>query len=127
MRYTDVGYNPPAPVSLVVIRTDPATRIADVPMLVDTGAEVSIVPLSVVISLGMKPVPDPHLKLASFDGTISAAEVVSIGIEFCDELFEGKYVVSDIPVGVIGRDILNEMRIEFNGPALEWNVISKQP
>jgi hypothetical protein len=45
--YDATGFRPPAPTALVTVRS-PKTNvsIADVPMLLDTGADVSLVPHS---------------------------------------------------------------------------------
>ena len=44
-RYDDVRFSPPAPVAAVTVRV-PLTgdAVADVPMLIDTGADVTLTP-----------------------------------------------------------------------------------
>ena len=34
--------------------------------------------------------------------------------------FRGRYLVTDVEVGVIGRDILNHLRLLLDGPAISW-------
>jgi hypothetical protein len=52
--YQDDGFDPPAPVAQVtLLSTDNAGRSVDVPMLMDTGADVSLIPHDVVESLGL--------------------------------------------------------------------------
>jgi hypothetical protein len=58
-KYDAENFDPPAPVAYVSIR-DPATGVSlsDVPMLLDTGADVTMLPGSYVEQLGTEPVLD---------------------------------------------------------------------
>ena len=39
---------------------------------------------------------------------------------FLNKLFRGKFLVYDHDEGIIGRDVLNEFSINFDGVNLEW-------
>jgi hypothetical protein len=56
----------------------------------------------------------------AFDGTISESEAVLASLAFLGRNFRGRYLLIDAGVGVIGRDILNHLRLLFDGPALNW-------
>ena len=52
--YNAFDFDPPAPVALVTfVHPDTGQRMDNVPMLLDTGADASIVPQVVVTALGM--------------------------------------------------------------------------
>ena len=47
--YDAVRYSPPGPIALVKLRgLNGAASVADIPMLLDTGADVTMVPLAAV-------------------------------------------------------------------------------
>jgi hypothetical protein len=68
-KYDTENFDPPAPVAYVSVR-DPATgaSLSNVPMLIDTGADVTLFPASYVEQLGMKPVRDVAYEIQGFDG-----------------------------------------------------------
>ncbi len=68
-KYDTENFDPPAPVAYVSVR-DPATgaSLSNVPMLIDTGADVTLLPASYVEQLGMKPVRDVAYEIQGFDG-----------------------------------------------------------
>jgi len=58
-KYDDDNFDPPAPVAYVSLR-DPATGVSlsEVPMLIDTGADITLLPRSYIDQLGTKPATD---------------------------------------------------------------------
>jgi predicted aspartyl protease len=58
-KYDAENFDPPAPVAYVSVR-DPETgaSLSNVPMLIDTGADVTLLPANFVEQLGMNPVHD---------------------------------------------------------------------
>ena len=86
--YDAVRFDPPAPLALVTVKSQqPAILIQDVPMLLDTGADVSLLPRSHVASLVS---PDAkQYELEAFDGTRSTAPVVNAELQFLDKCFRG--------------------------------------
>ncbi len=118
--YDDVHFVPPTPVAWVIIRhPDGEQSLGDVPMLIDTGADATLLPRSVVSSLGLEGTGE-HYQLVGFDGTISESEAVHANLAFLRRNFRGRYLVTDAEVGVIGRDILNHLRLLLDGPAIPW-------
>lgn len=49
--YEAAQFDPPAPVALVVVKSEQGDVIRDVPMLLDTGADVSLLPRAHVAHL----------------------------------------------------------------------------
>jgi hypothetical protein len=118
--YDDRLYAPPAPVARVVVRhPERADRLEDVPMLIDSGADATLLPKSAATSLGLEGTGERY-QLVAFDGTISESEALVACLTFLRRNFRGRYLLIDAEVGVIGRDILNHLRLLFDGPALNW-------
>jgi hypothetical protein len=111
---------PPAPVARVIVRhPDRDQSVGDVPMLIDSGADATLLPRSAAMSLGLEGTGERY-QLAGFDGTISESEAVLASLAFLRTNFRGRHLLVDAEVGVIGRDILNHLRLLLDGPALRW-------
>ncbi len=118
-------YQPPAPVAALTLRTlDGRAAIADVLAVLDTGADVTLLPRWAVEQLGLIPQTDESVKLAWFDGTTRAAESVELEASFQGGRFQGRYAVVDQPHGIVGRNLLNHFRLLFDGPAKTWQRVS---
>jgi Aspartyl protease len=118
--YDDRLFAPPAPVALVVVRhPDREQTIEDVPMLIDSGADATLLPRSAAASLGLEGTGDRY-QLVGFDGTVSESEAVLASLALLRWNFRGRYLLTDADVGVIGRDILNHLRLFLDGPASQW-------
>ena len=68
-RYDSEQFDPPAPVADVTLR-NPRTResISDIKLLLDSRADVTLLPRAVVNRLGLVPESDQRYGLAGFDG-----------------------------------------------------------
>jgi hypothetical protein len=118
--YDDRLFVPPAAVARVVVRhPERQQTIGDVPMLIDSGADATLLPVSAVTSLGLVGTGERY-QLVGFDGTISESEAVYASLAFLRWNFRGRYLLTDGEVGVIGRDILNHLRLLLDGPAMNW-------
>src|SRR3954452_16519308 len=118
--YDDRLFAPPAPVARVVVRhPDRGESVGDVPMLIDSGADATLLPRSAATSLGLDGTGERY-QLVGFDGTVSESEAVLAGLVFLRRNFRGRYLLTGAEVGVIGRDILNHLRLLLDGPALHW-------
>ncbi len=119
----DQNCSPPAPIAPATWRNaDTGETVANVSMLLDTGADVTLVPQFVVDQLGASALPDQQYELAGFDGVHSWASAVILDLIWFRKAFRGRYLLTEDSVGIIGRDVLNHLTVEFNGPELEWNV-----
>ncbi len=118
--YDDHHFDPPAPVARVCLRhPDREESIEDVPLLIDSGADATLLPRSAVAALGIVGTGE-RSRLEAFDGTISETEVVSVVLVFLGRRFHGRFLLIDGEVGVMGRNILNHLRLLLDGPALTW-------
>ena len=72
-------FAPPAPVAEVNLRHPETGAICSaVPMLIDSGADVTLVPRSAVTRLDAPLIPDRQYELIGFDGTPSFAPAVRL-------------------------------------------------
>jgi len=122
MKYSDT-YSPPAPVANVKLR-NPETleSITNVPMLLDTGSDITLLPKSFCKEIGVEISETEFLELEGFNQGRSIAFYVRLEFIFLNKMFRGNFLVYEQDEGIVGRDILNEFSILFNGKNLEWNV-----
>ena len=120
--YNSGDFDPPAPVAYVTLK-HPTTNVewTNVPMQLDSGADVTLVPQAAVNRLSLLIISDIPYELTSFDGTTSQAFAVELKLLFCRRTFRGRSLLSSQPIGVIGRDILNLVPLLLDGPRLEWS------
>jgi hypothetical protein len=114
--YDAEQFDPPAPLAQVTLRNlDNGAIQPDVPMLLDSGADVTLVPRAAVDSLGVAVVPDRRYELIGFEGSVSLASVVRLELVFCGRTFRGQFLLIDEVWGVLGRNVLNAVPILLNG------------
>ncbi|MEJ2212083.1 MAG: retropepsin-like aspartic protease [Anaerolineae bacterium] len=104
--YDATWFDPPAPVAIVSVH-NPQTGItrSDVPMLLDSGADVSLIPQSFIEQLGPDLIADSVYERMGFDGTTSFTPVVQIELLFLCRTFRGRFLVLDQEWDILGRDI----------------------
>jgi hypothetical protein len=118
--YDDRRFSPPAPVVEVSLR-NPQTKVSVFPvmMLMDTGADVTLLPKAQVESVGIER-SGPGYELSGFDGSKSIAYAVRAELSILGRTFRGQFLLIDDPVGILGRDILNSLSLLLDGPQLAW-------
>ena len=118
--YDAALFSPPAPLARVTLR-DPESEatVSDVPMLVDTGADVTLIPQSSANQMGIAFAPGGY-ELMGFDGSISLAQAARLNLEFLGKTFKGQFLLIDQEWGLLGRDVLNHLSLLFDGPRLTW-------
>ncbi|MDQ3005240.1 MAG: retropepsin-like domain-containing protein [Chloroflexota bacterium] len=102
---------------------NPATgaSLSDVPLLIDTGADVTLLSREVVERLGIEPVDDEAYEVQGFDGESKLVKIVQLELIFLGRKFAGQFLLIDQPMGILGRNILNEVSILFDGPQVKWD------
>lgn len=119
-------FNPPAPLAKVLLRTpDHAKSIEDVAMLIDSGADVSLIPVSCADQLGLRSEREETFHLQAFDGGTSPANTVHAEMIFEGTLLRGRFLLIDQEYGVLGRNVLNQMTLLLDGPRLHWRLVAQ--
>jgi hypothetical protein len=126
MRYDDALFSPPAPVARVSLR-NPQTGVVmtDVLMLIDSGADTTLVPQAAAQMLGLDLSSGSRYELEGFDGSKSIAQTAQLESLLLRYTFTGRYLLIEQEYGIIGRDILNYLSLLLDGPRLAWDV--RQP
>ena len=119
--YDAAHFDPPAPVARVILRNPHSgATVPDVLLLVDTGADVTLLPQIAVESLGVPLLAGQQYELMGFDGSKSFAPVVMLDVLFLRRAFRGRYLLIEAERGVMGRDILNHLSLLLDGPRQQW-------
>jgi hypothetical protein len=119
--YDSETFTPPAPLARVVVRTpDHAKSIAEVPMLIDSGTDVTLILRTCAERLGLEGEPQEESVLVGFDGSTSSPKAVYAELLFLGGAFRGRFPITDDQVGILGRNVLNHLSLVLDGPRLNW-------
>lgn len=123
--YDATQYSPPAPVTEVTLMsTQTATSVTGVMLLIDSGADVTLIPRAAFQKMGLSVQPDDLVELAGFDGARSFAQAVTLDVLFLNRKYRGRYLLCDAAHGVLGRDVLNHLKLVFDGPLAQWSQVA---
>lgn len=118
--YDAAHYDPPAPIAQVTLRDLRGTPlVSGVSLLLDTGADITVLPRAAVERLGVKPAAGEY-ELIGFDGRRSTAQAVELDMIFLKRAYRGRYLLIDGDQGVLGRDVLCDVVLLLDGPRQEW-------
>lgn len=121
--YDSTSFNPPAPIAYVTIKNPlNNSEVTNVPMLLDTGADATLIPQFFVEKLALSSANNFY-EIESFDGTITESAVVNLQIIFENKSFRGEFLTIKQDYGIIGRNILNLLTINFDGKSLRWEIL----
>jgi hypothetical protein len=121
-RYDDSQFSPAAPVAVVTLRIpDNDGPGIEVPLLIDSGADVTLLPQASVVSLGIEANAGEVYELVGFDGNISTSTAVRVDLVFGRKTFKGRFLLIDQAWGVLGRDVLNHLCLVLDGPRQTWD------
>jgi hypothetical protein len=121
--YDGAHFDPPAPVAVVTLRAvgGGGATVGDVELLLDNGADVTLLPRAAVERVGGVDVAGgKRFELMGFDGSRSEAVAVMVEMVFLDRTFRRQYLLIDEERGVLGRDVLNHVAVLLDGPGLRW-------
>lgn len=90
--------------------------------LLDTGADVTQIPVFLVELLGLEQIGEMTITSAhdeDEDKPVFAVNLAFEGIDFP----ASSVVVDEFPIALIGRDLLNDLNSNFEGPARRFAVV----
>lgn len=123
--YDGSHFDPPAPVARVTLRNPQSgATVSDVLLLVDTGADITLLPHTAVERLGVPLLAGQQYELMGFDGSKSFAPVVMLDMVFLHRAFRGRYLLVGEERGILGRDVLNHLSLLLEGPRQQWSAHS---
>jgi aspartyl protease len=119
-RYDAENFEPPAPVAYVTLRNSATgASLSDVPLLMDTGADISLLSSQSINELSIEP-EDISYEVQGFDGASQLLRMVRLELIFVGKKFSGQFLLIDQPIGILGRNILNSVSILIDGLNEKW-------
>ena len=123
-----IQFSPPFPTLQVgCFRTEEFEGVSDVKALIDTGADGTLVPASILRSIGVQ--PSYSARMRSHWGEWRLVKVSIIDMSISDMLFPAIEVVADEKSDTIllGRNILNRVILLLDGPGRTTDVLTRRP
>src|SRR3989442_752278 len=82
-------FDPPAPLAHITLRAIQTRKIiTDVPMLIDSGSDLTLIPEASVAELGPNLESDQRVELQAFDGRVTAARSCRTGFNISRSYFQ---------------------------------------
>ncbi|WP_456337456.1 retroviral-like aspartic protease family protein [Fervidibacter sacchari] len=120
----DASYEPPAPVVQILLSNpvDPSQQ-TQVWGLVDTGADITVVLETLVLSLQL--IRQGEIQVGSFDGIFRLHPVFLADIQIGQLRLDLVEVIAAATNELIlGRNVLNQLDLRLNGPQLVLEVMN---
>lgn len=119
--YDSTLFAPPAPVARVNLRNPESGAIqTDVLILLDTGADVTLLPKVAVSKLGITTIGETDYELIGLGDKVTLASVARLEMIFLGLTFRGQFLLIEQEWGIIGRNFLNAVPLLLDGPNLIW-------
>jgi len=126
--YDYTQFSPAAPLARVSLRTSHNSAVIDeVPMLIDTGADLTLIPERFAVELGVELEKNDSYELEGFDGRKTMAQSTQLELVFLRRTFKGRFVIINSQCGILGRNVLNHFVLILDGPQLSWQEQNTSP
>ena len=119
--YEGKGFFPPAPVIAARLRGPDSRAVSDMRMLIDTGADVTVLPLQAAYAVGAIAQPSP-VPVQFYSGEAVTYLQADLSLEFLRYRFRGLFLLAESEYGVLGRNVLNQLLVTLDGPMLIWSI-----
>ncbi len=118
--YDSALFVPAAPLARVTLRNPESEALQeDVPMLLDTGADVTLLPHAAIKGLGVTTLNDKHYELVDFEGHVSLSSIVRVEMIFLGHTFRGQFLLLELRVGHH-----RAQRLKLYGSDIRWPAIA---
>ena len=94
-------------------------------MLIDTGADVTLVPEGVLGLLELAPTLGAAYTLIGFGGESRVLSAVQLEMVFLRRTFRGLFLPHDQTWGILGRNVLNALALVLDGTRLTWDEYAR--
>lgn len=113
--YYNNNYYPPAPVLQIVLRDDDNQESGQYEILIDSGADATIIPRGWL--KGLNVVPTGSGNVTSYWGDRRSATLYGVDIRIGTIILPAIEVIADFKIteGILGRDALNQLNLTLNG------------
>src|SRR5262245_36700417 len=117
---------PPAPfIYVAVIAPGQTTRADRVPMLIDSGADLSVIPQRLIAELNL--IKFSNVGVGGFRESLEPGDTFLVGLQIHDWEIEAVEVIAgDDSYGLPGRDVINQFLIILDGPNLALTLQRKE-
>jgi predicted aspartyl protease len=114
---------PPAPFVHVTVRPpERGIAVSDLPALLDTAADITVIPARIAEELQL--IPLDEVPIGKFDGRVSWVSTFLVQLALRQATPKVIRVVAsrDEPYVLLGRDVLNDYRATLDGPLLRLEI-----
>lgn len=120
-------FDPPAPVIEVVVQSPHNRRNrALLPALVDTGADVSALPSSVLANLRVDAVG--QIEIAGLENKYTLEPLYEVQLRVSTHTrLTAEVISSEHDFIILGRDVLNQLILRLDGPSLALEIEGTWP
>ncbi|MBI4318235.1 MAG: hypothetical protein HY675_07085 [Chloroflexi bacterium] len=119
--YESGDFDPPAPVVRAKVFGPDQTVYRGVPLLLDTGADISVIPLDVATAVGAV-IHHSSVPVEFLGGERMTCAQGDLVVEFLKYRFQGRFLLAESAYGVLGRNVLNLLLLTIDGPNLLWSA-----
>src|SRR5438105_15166111 len=103
--YDGILFDPPAPVAIVSVRSPSSGQQADdVVMLIDSGADATVLPASLAERLPLAEEGGSLYELLGFNNSVSFSPAVTADLVTLGKTFSGRFLLTPNSWGVLGRN-----------------------
>jgi predicted aspartyl protease len=118
----DTSTQPPAPfIEFDVVSPQDSTQQRPAQGLLDTGAEVSVLPVEILTALQIPKASS--MSVESWDGSPTPVTTYIVTLGIADAHLDSiEVVAAQMPYAVLGRDVLNHFILTLNGKDLTFEL-----
>jgi predicted aspartyl protease len=115
-------FDPPAPfIDMIVAAPGDSGSRRSIGALLDTGAEVSVIPQQIVHELELSPYAE--MVIEAFDGRRQRVNLYVVALEIADtRLSLVRAIAYSTSYAILGRDVLNRFFTTLSGPHLSFEI-----